>query len=241
VVTGGSSGIGRQLARDLAQAGECVLVWDIQPPAPDEQVDYCCVDLLDPASIGVAAASCDGSVRAFVHCAGVSAATGITHANLADQMRRAYEIHTVSFVIAVQALLDQLIAGKGSVVAIASAAMNVIYPGTLAYGASKAALRRCIDQLAVELAPFGIRVNGVAPGAIATPMTAHRWQDPEFAAQRCAAIPLGRQGVPADISSIVRFLASDAAGYVTGETILADGGVRHGIFNFSVQVGARRP
>ena len=119
--------------------------------------------------------------------------------------------------------------------------MYVVYPGTLAYGASKAALRRSIAQLAVELGGVGIRVNGVAPGAIATPLTAPTWADPNFVAQRLAIIPLGVQGKPESISSLVRYLASDEAQYITGETINVDGGVRHGIFNQAVRAAGKTP
>ncbi len=235
VVTGGASGIGAQLVRELIDAGEAVMVWDLARPSPDSSADYVAVDLSVPGSVEAVAAKVKGPVRAFVHCAGVPAPTSVTHANAAEQLRFAFEVHVVSFVAAVRALADQLEEGEGSIVAVASMAMDVITPATLAYGVTKAALRRAIDQLAVELGGRGIRVNGVAPGAIATPMTNDAWSNEAYARERRSFIPLSRQGQPASVSSLIRFLASDAADYITGETIYVDGGMRHGIFNLAAR------
>jgi 3-oxoacyl-[acyl-carrier protein] reductase len=96
---------------------------------------------------------------------------------VADRLRTAFEIHVVSFLVGVQTLAARLAHGRGSVVAMASAAIDIVYPGSLANGTTKAALRRVIDQLAVELAPRVIGVNSIAPGAIATPMTERRWAE----------------------------------------------------------------
>jgi NAD(P)-dependent dehydrogenase (short-subunit alcohol dehydrogenase family) len=234
IVTGGASGIGAQVVNDLQKTGEQVVVWDIKPPDPGVMASYEHVDLLKPGSIESAAAKISGGVRGFIHCAGITAPTSVSQANAAAQLRAAFEVHVVSFVAGVQSLVDKLAESKGSVVAITSAAMDVLYPATLAYGPTKAALRRAVEQLAVELGPRGIRVNGVAPGAILTPMTKQMWSDESFAAERRSFIPLGRQAQPSAISNLVLFLVSDAADYITGEVIYVDGGVRHGIFNTAV-------
>lgn len=228
VVTGGASGIGAQVVRDLTGRGDRVLIWDIQSPGFDTPASHERVDLSAPGSVARAAAQMAEPVQGFVHCAGIAGATSVGHANLAEQMRVAYEVHVVAFVSAVQSLLPRLIAGGGAVVAIASAAMDVIYPGTLAYGASKAALRRVIEQLAVEIGARGIRVNGVAPGAVHTPMSASAWADEAYANERKRYIPLGRQSEPSAISGAVLYLLSEKAEYVTGEVLWVDGGVRHG-------------
>jgi glucose 1-dehydrogenase len=183
------------------------------------------------SDIEAAANGISGGVRAFVHCAGTGVVTSSAHADVAQQLRLAFELYVVAFVAGVQGLYDRLIGGLGAIIAVSSAAMDVVYPDTLAYGASKAALRRVIDQLAVELGPKGVRVNGVSPGAIDTPMTRRSWSDARFAAERCALIPLGRQAQPRSVTSLIRLLVSAAADYITGETIFVDGGVRHGIFN----------
>ena len=235
IVTGGASGIGAQLVRELLEAGETVVIWDLTAPSPANSATYLEVDLSQPGAVEAAAAQVDGPVRAFIHCAGVAAPTSVADTNLADQLRFAFEVHLVSFVVAVQALADQLEAGGGSVVAVVSIAMDVIAPATLAYGISKASLRRAIDQLAVELGGRGIRINGVAPGAIATPMTNEAWSNEDYARERRSFIPLGRQGQPVSVTSVIRFLASDSANYITGTTIQVDGGMRHGIFNLAAR------
>ena len=233
VITGGASGIGRRLAHDLIAAGENVVVWD--RTTPPFAVDHTVFDLTEDGAIESAATAVDGPLRAFVHCAGVPAAASIRNPGTVSALRLAYEVHVVAFIRATQALLDKLVAGSGSVVAVTSAAMEVVYPGTLAYGASKAALGRAVAQLAVELGGLGVRVNAVSPGAVATPMSQDMWADPEFASARRAVIPLKDQAPPEAITEAIRFLVSAAARFVTGEVLWVDGGVRHGTFNHDVQ------
>lgn len=229
IVTGGASGIGGQLVRDLVAQGHEILVWDIKEPAAQKNVTFKHVDLTNMDAIAKAASEVSKPVDNFVHCAGVMVGTSIKHANLVSTMQLTFQIHCLAFVAAVQALLDKF-ASKASVIAITSAGMNVVYPATLAYGASKAALERAIFQLAVELADRGIRVNGIAPGAISTEMTRHMWADPAYATARLKHIPAGRQAETSAVTGVITFLASEAAAYVTGEVMWVDGGVRHGIF-----------
>ena len=95
--------------------------------------------------------------------------------------------------------------------------------GRAAYGASKGAVHLLTQVMALELAPYGIRVNCVAPGPIDTPLTraVHR---PEVRASWEERVALGRYGTPEEMASVIRFLAGDAAGYVTGQIVAADGG-----------------
>lgn len=229
IVTGGASGIGLQLVQDLIVRGHDVVVWDIRKPPELPGASFVRVDLTDANAITAAAAGIAGEVDCFIHNAGVFQPTSIAHDNLAASVDLAMRIHYVAFVLATQALLPKFSA-RASIIAITSAAMDMIYPGTLAYGASKAALDRAIRQLAVELGPRGIRVNGIAPGSIATDMTRHMWDDPDYARERLAHIPLGLRAEPAVIAEAVSYLASDAARYTTGDTLWIDGGVKQGIF-----------
>ena len=230
IVTGGAGGIGARVVQDAVAAGHRVLVWDIKAPPPHEGVRFQPVDLTDPHAIAAAAGEVADPLDCFVHCAGTLAATSIAHGNLVEAMELCFRLHCLAFVVAVQALRDRLAEAGGCAIAIASAGMDMVYPGTLAYGASKAALQRAIKQLAVELGGRGIRVNSVSPGAVATEMTRHLWADPDFARERLKHVPLGRQGETKYVSDAVAFLASDAACYITGEDLWVDGGVRHGIF-----------
>ena len=99
------------------------------------------------------------------------------------------------------------------------------HKGLGAYSAAKAALVMLARVLAQEWAAEGIRVNAVAPGMIRTPLTERIYQHDEVKARREALVPLGRIGAPEDIAAIVAFLAGPGAGYVTGQVILADGGI----------------
>ena len=98
-------------------------------------------------------------------------------------------------------------------------------PGVAAYSASKAAIEQLIRELARQWAPHGIRVNGLAPGFFPTAMNAPMVADPGRLAQLVARIPLGRVGAPEDLAGVAVFLASPAAGYITGQVIPLDGGM----------------
>jgi 3-oxoacyl-[acyl-carrier protein] reductase len=234
IVTGGASGIGASIAEDARDRGESVLVWDkVLPSQALAGVDYEPVDLLDSDAIRAASDRVRSRVMAFVHCAGVSERTAFSDRSAPEAMRFAFELHAVSLVVAIQALRGRFGVGS-SIIAVTSAASEIVYPGSLAYGTSKAALQRVVEQLAVELAPVGVRVNAVAPGGIETPMTQHLWADPDRSARRQGLIPMGRQGQPAEVALAVRYLCSSDAGYVTGHTLWVDGGARVGMYSQEV-------
>lgn len=228
LVTGGSSGIGAALTGELLGAGEDVVVWDRVAPG-DGRAAYQLVDLTAPHGVEDAASKLEAPVSTVVHCAGLLLSSGVTSPDLVGHMRLEYELHVVALARVVQATLASLIETQGSVIGLASAAMSVVYPASAAYGCSKAAVERLIQQLAVELGPSGVRANAVAPGAVDTPMTARVWADRERAARRRASIPLGRRADPDEVVKVIRFLASDDARYITGETVWVDGGARHGM------------
>ena len=98
-------------------------------------------------------------------------------------------------------------------------------PDAGAYPASKAAVAKLTEQLALSLGPSGVRVNAVAPGFIDAGMSAPIYADPQVREVRGASVPLGRIGSAEDVAEIVAFLASDKAGYIHGQHILVDGGV----------------
>ena len=113
---------------------------------------------------------------------------------------------------------------SASVVNIASVNALIAVPGQAHYVASKGAIVSLTKAAAVEGAELGIRVNAVAPGAIRTPMTAERLNDPEQVSWLEGRVPLGRVGEPREIASVTKFLLSPESSYITGTTIFADGG-----------------
>lgn len=119
--------------------------------------------------------------------------------------------------------------GKGVIVNITSVHEEIPGPGGVAYDAAKAGLRSVSRTLAMELAPQGIRINNIAPGMIATPMTEESLSDPEKARQSTQRIPMGRPGQPQEIANVALFLASDDASYVTGSSYFVDGGLMQSV------------
>lgn len=119
-------------------------------------------------------------------------------------------------------------AGGGSVVNISSVHEDLPFPDQAAYSASKGGLRMLMRNAAYELAPFGIRVNNVAPGPIATPANEEAMGDPETQRLVREVVPLARWGEPEEVAEVALFLASDRSRYVTGATYTVDGGLlRH--------------
>jgi len=114
---------------------------------------------------------------------------------------------------------------RGSIIVTSSVHQTIPKPGYLGYSASKGAIGNIVRTLALEFARDGIRVNAVAPGAIETPMNDGWLNDPRARAAVDAHIPMGRAGTAPEIAEAIAFLASDAASYVTGQTLYVDGGL----------------
>jgi NAD(P)-dependent dehydrogenase (short-subunit alcohol dehydrogenase family) len=147
-----------------------------------------------------------------------------------EEFDRVFAINVRGNLLCMQAFHPQLSRdGKGAIVNITS--MSALLPavGVGSYAASKAAAAMLIQQAAIEFAPEGIRVNGVAPGSVQTEGTNRAIAEGEEP-QKAPFIPLGRLAGPADIANVVSFLASDDAGYVTGQNIVVDGGFLNNTF-----------
>lgn len=116
---------------------------------------------------------------------------------------------------------------RGTIINISSVHEDLPFPGYSAYCASKGGLRMLCRDLALELAPYGINVINVAPGAIDTPINERTLSDPEKKLALKREIPLGRVGDPQEVAKLVCYLASDDASYITGTTVVIDGGLMH--------------
>jgi NAD(P)-dependent dehydrogenase (short-subunit alcohol dehydrogenase family) len=115
--------------------------------------------------------------------------------------------------------------GEGSFIVVGSVGGLIANTVIGAYGTSKAAVHHLVRNLAAEWGPRGVRVNAIAPGLVKTEFARALWEDEGRAAERIRATPLRRLGEPRDIGGIAVFLASEAAAFVTGQCIVADGGV----------------
>lgn len=144
-----------------------------------------------------------------------------------DDMRAVLEVNLLGTFVVARAVARRWIdTGRtGAVVNLTSINGVMAGPNAGAYGASKAAIALLTSQMALEWGSHGIRVNSIAPGLIDAGMSAPIYADPATRHARESKVPLGRLGTADDIAAVVLFLASDAAGYVTGQNIVVDGGV----------------
>lgn len=228
LVTGGARGIGRAIVEDLAPDHALAFTWHSTPPAPPRQdhSDALAIhaDLAEDAAAEVVVAQTlarFGRIDVIVNNAGVIASTPKEQVDRAAQ-RALLDVNLLAPAALLAAALPHLRPGA-AIVSISS--VNAVLPPRDAalYGASKAALNLWTRAMAKELGPQGIRVNAVAPGAVNTP------EAPRDAALTAAFVELtalGRIGRPEDIAKAVRFLASEASAFITGEVLTVSGGYR---------------
>jgi 3-oxoacyl-[acyl-carrier protein] reductase len=230
VVTGGARGIGDAIARAFREWDAQVVVLDkLEPHEPREGVRYTTADVTDPASVAAAFESIDaaeGRVDVLVNNAGIQRVGLVGQLSFEDWTAVLGTHLTGMFVCASQAVPRMIEQGSGgAIVSIASTAGIVGLPGRGPYSAAKAGIMSLTRVLAMEGAGVGIRANAVAPGYTRTELIQQALDDgsqrEEWMLER---VPLNRLADPDEIARVVRFLASDAASYVTGQTIVADGG-----------------
>lgn len=226
VVTGASRGIGAAIATGLQDAGATVFGLSRSGTAPQGVTAIPC-DLSDDKAIEDAfrmIAAHGGRIDALVNAAGISIPPQSTESELARfRATLATDLTGVyATIVAAYPLLKK--AGSAAVVNVTSINSIRGFPGNPGYVAAKAGLAGLTRALAADYAADGIRVNALAPGYVATEMTAKSFADPVMHEERRRHTMLGRWGQPADMVGAAVFLTSEASAYVTGQELFVDGG-----------------
>jgi len=240
IVTGGNSGIGKAIVQYLAELGAQVVIdYRSHPEATEElereigsyggssfgvQADVSKLD--DLQRLIDAAVAQYGRLDVMVNNAGVETRTSVLDTT-PEQYDKVLDVNLRGVFFATQYAAKQMIAqgGGGRIINISSVHEDWPMPGNTAYCLAKGGVRMLTRTAALELAPHGITMVNVGPGAVATPINDSTMNNPELMAKLNAAIPLGRMARPEEIAKVVGFLASDGASYITATTIFADGGI----------------
>jgi glucose 1-dehydrogenase len=247
LITGGSQGIGQGIAFRLAEEGADIVVDYVgNPQSADATVaqiqkrgrrglaveaDISSVDQIH--SMIKQAVDSFGGVDVLVNNAGVE-----KHASIWEATEHDYDlvltINLKGAFFASQAFVQHRMAVKkpGKIINVSSVHEELPFPHFTSYCASKGGMKMMMRNLSIELAPYGITVNNIAPGAIETPINTALLNDPPKLKALLDNIPLGRLGQVSDVGGVAAFLASSDADYITGATIVVDGGLT---WNYSEQ------
>jgi NAD(P)-dependent dehydrogenase (short-subunit alcohol dehydrogenase family) len=240
IVTGGSSGIGQAIAQALADSGAQVAIQyrthaeEARAMADDivrkgGKALAIKADVADPNDIESMFNQVEyawGGVDILVNSAGMDGKRAMSWEADLQEWKRVIDVNlTGAFVCCQHALRRMTAQQSGVILNISSVHEIVAWSGYSAYASSKAGLAMLTKTLAQEAAPYNVRVMTIAPGAIKTPINQDVWSNPETLKDLLKKIPLNRMGTPEDIANMSVMLVSDAASYMTGNTVFVDGGL----------------
>lgn len=240
VITGSGSGIGQSIAIRFASEGATVVVdyrnhpdqaLDTQAKAEAAGGKACCVQA-DVSILADTQRLIDETYKQLGRCdilvnnAGIEIESPFWEVTEKDY-DAVLNVNLKGAFFLTQAFVRPLIKTKqpGRVINISSVHEDMVFPHFSTYCASKGAMRMVMRDLAVELGPYNITINNIAPGAIATPINTTMMADKPELNALLANIPLGRMGTPEDVAGVALFLASDDGAYCTGSTYIVDGGL----------------
>ena len=240
IITGARRGMGRTHALILAKAGAKVVVSDISEEDCQKVVEEIKKDKGEAIAI-----KCDvskkeevdemvkktvqdfGKIDILVNNAGIAAFKPFLELS-EEEWNRTLDINLKGYFLCAQSCAREMVKQKsGSIVNIASVAMGQVgvgFPNLVHYCATKGGIAAMTEAMALELAPYNIRVNAVSPGLIETPMISSIKQDPKTIEALLARVPMRRVGKPEEVSNLVLFLVSDESSYMTGSVVVVDGG-----------------
>ncbi|HQZ58062.1 MAG TPA: SDR family oxidoreductase, partial [Ottowia sp.] len=233
IVTGGAQGIGEACARRFAREGARVVVADVQDArgqalAAELGASYLHCDVGDKAQVDALVAQvmrAHGRIDVLVNNAGIFKAADFLDVTEAD-FDAVLRVNLKGAFLVGQAVAREMArAGRGSIVNMSSVNSVLAIPSIASYNVSKGGINQLTRAMALALADKGVRVNAVGPGTIATELAAQAVLTSEDARNKIMMrTPMKRLGEPGEIADVVAYLASDAASYVTGEIVMADGG-----------------